>query len=197
MSLLEHDSVPIDDGTASNDMFDRTFRVGVQNRFLYTPAILSVIGVPTSGIPSLDEALQLRYVPILATPAACVEYYEMGASIMFYDTVNAGRILKILQTHIANWNWLMRNRYNIERPPQEELEMIIGFCDVLVKFAGSVDNGRRGGIMAGKRQYLSNSNEKLTGNNVFNRRSLYTEDSEPTTSEKGSSLRKAFLKTRG
>lgn len=140
MSLLDGVSA-FDDGTASDRAFRKTYRVGVQNKFLRTPEIIHWMGTPTTGNRTLDRRLQENFVEIMATPIACVEYYLMGAPISFRNSAIPYQILTTLRQHVKNWDYIINTFYNVEPPPMEELDDIMEFCDLIMKFAGA--NGKK------------------------------------------------------
>lgn len=205
MSLLDG-THSHDDGTASTDAFKQVFRVGVQNAFLRTPEVIKVMGTPTTGSRKLDKQIQNRYVEILATPIACVEYFEMGASIRFRNSETGARILNILLMHLKNWDYIARTMYNVQLPPEEELDAISNFCEILVKFAGANAGRRQTSFVLRKEMLLSKStgrNEIMTGNNKDKRLKLSIDtdyklggSNNSTGESKAKSLREAFKKSR-
>lgn len=204
MSLLDGDRSH-DDGTSSTDAFKKLFRVGVQNSFLRTPEMIKIMGTPTTGDKRLDKQIQARFVEILASPIACVEYYEMGAAIRFRNSETAAAILNILLMHLKNWNYISTTMYNVLLPPQEELEAIASFCDVMVKFAGANAGRRQTNFTLRKEMLLSKSSirtDLATGNNKDRRVKLSIDTNykpgakDSSGDSKAMNLRDAFKRSR-
>jgi hypothetical protein len=151
MSLLNGVSSH-DDGTASELAFKKTFRVGIQNQFLYTPEIIKWMGTPTTGNRTLDRQLRNNFVEIMATPIACVEYYLMGAPISFRNAAIPNQILTILRQHVNNWDYIGRNFYNVEMPPMEELDEISEFCELIVRYAAAGKKRDNAWLLQGRSQ---------------------------------------------
>lgn len=169
MSLIDGVST-YDDGTASNQAFKKTFRVGVQNKFLHTPEIIYWMGTPTTGNKTLDRRLQENFVEIMATPIACVEYYLMGAPIRFRNAAIPNQILNILRQHVKNWDYIMNNFYNVEHPPIEELDDIMEFCNLIVKYANGIKRSEREWLMTGRQNNGKSGGSSLAPSAIGERR---------------------------
>lgn len=162
MSLLDQLEVQPDDGKATDQCFKRVFRVGVQNRFLNTPEMIHWVGTPSSGNKRLDKTLQDRFVTILATPIACVEYFLQGAPIQFTNVKTAAEILRLLQIHLANWAWIAENCYNAHFPPEEDFDELNEFVKAMNKYAGVNATSMKGAFQLRRQKRLY---ETSTGNN--------------------------------
>lgn len=195
-----------DDGTASNQAFRKTFRVGVQNKFLRTPEIIHWMGTPTTGNKTLDRRLQENFVEIMATPIACVEYYLMGAPITFRNSAIPYQILSILRQHVKNWDYIINNFYNVDAPPIEELDDISEFCSLISNYAAAGNNKTREWLLTGRN--LKSKNKSSFGTmEVGSRRRKINADSDSGNSggrsgtdiraEKMMNFRKNFAKQRG
>lgn len=205
MSLLNGVKL-YDDGTASDLAFRKTFRVAIQNKFLRTEEIIKWMGTPTTGNRVLDRQLQNNFVEILATPIACVEYYLMGAPIKFRNAGIPNQILTILRQHVKNWDYIINNFHNVEPPPMEEMDDIIEFCELIVKFAGANKGRNNIWLISGKAAVRGA--ETISGTSVLDvgarRRKLAvaeakTEETKSGTesrTEKMMNFRKNFAKQR-
>lgn len=172
-----------DDGTASNVAFKKTFRVGIQNKFLRTPEIIKWMGTPTTGNRTLDRRLQENFVEIMATPIACVEYYLMGAPIRFRNAAIPNQILNILRQHLKNWDYINRNFYNVEMPPMEELDDISEFCELIIKYA-SVNKKRDNAWLIAGRLHQQDRNNGLSIPVIGSRRRMIATGDTPTAETK-------------
>lgn len=173
---LEDGVLAYDDGTASNDAFKKTFRVGVQNKFLKTPELVHWLGVATTGNRTLDKQLQENFVEILATPIACVEYYLMGAPIRFRNAAIPYEILKILRQHVRNWDYILNTSYNAVPPPAEELDDIMSFCDLIIKYAGAGKRRDQSWLIGGRIKSTNGSNAYIPDAIGSRRRKLETSE---------------------
>ncbi len=203
MSLLDGVSA-YDDGSASTQAFKKTFRISVQNKYLRTPEIIHWMGTPTTGNRLLDRQLQENFVEIMATPIACVEYYLMGAPIKFRNSAIPNQILLILRQHVRNWDYIINTMYNVEAPPLEELDEIMEFCELIIKYAGA--NRKRDGscLINGRAQRAANDSSAYAGTEIGARRRKIATDPTPNSSgiktgvdsraEKMMNFRKNFAK---
>lgn len=171
---LEDGVLAFDDGTASNDAFKKTFRVGVQNKFLKTPELVHWLGVATTGNRVLDKQLQENFVEILATPIACVEYYLMGAPIRFRNAAIPYEILRILRQHVRNWDYILKTSYNAVPPPAEELDDIMSFCDLIIKYAGAGKRRDQSWLIGGRIKTTNGSSAYIPDAIGSRRRKLET-----------------------
>lgn len=194
-----------DDGTASKLAFTKTFRVGVQNKFLRTPEIIHWMGTPTTGNRTLDRRLQENFVEIIATPIACVEYYLMGAPIRFRNAAIPNQILNILRQHVKNWDYIINEFYNVEPPPMEELDDIMEFCDLIMHYAGAGKQRDQSWLLGGKR--LNNGSKPTFSPDAIGSKRrkidpgsdecMDTKSSTDIRAEKMMNFRKNFAKQRG
>lgn len=194
MSLLDNVHTH-DDGRASHDAFKKIFRVGVQNAFLKTPELIHWMGTPTTGDKKLDKQLQNRFVEINATPIACVEYYEMGAPIRFRNSETAASILNILLMHLKNWNYIASTMYNVKLPPEEDMEAISNFCEVMVKFSAANKRRDSGSFILRKEIAMTRAAGGVTGQNKDRRiRQVLDQPNAETNTSTQSSNRQSRIK---
>ena len=161
-----------DDGTATEQAFKKRFRVGIQNKFLRTPEIIRWMGTPTTGSRAHDIKLQENFVEILATPIACVEYYLMGAPLKFRNAAIPNQILTILRQHVKNWDYISNHFYNAEPPPLEDLDDIVEFCELIVKYAAAGGRRENSWLIAGRAARRAPTNGSYKALEIGSRRRM-------------------------
>ena len=128
-----------DDGTASERLFKKLFRVKAPRSLTMTEEEIKLYGQRVTGIKQLDKYLANEWITGRVNIPTMARIVSMGGGIQFCNKFDTKEIYLLISQHFVNWEHILDNEYNVTPPPKEDFDTLKYFLDALEVFAGFFD----------------------------------------------------------
>jgi len=134
---------------AAREIFHRMFNVSIPEIYFHSQEEIDLFGMPTSGNKGVDETVlnspRFTYLSI----AGLTEFYDEGAPITFSKPSDTVMIYQLIQEHLSDWDWILKNFHNGSAPPKEDLYKLDEFARAILPMSLSFTDDNKapsGGI---------------------------------------------------
>ena len=117
--------------TVAYKLFNKRFRVLVQNKAFYTTFELEEIGFVSCGSAADNETYLNEYRLISTTLDKIAEWNYRGDSIRLTNLLDATAMFNIMDEHMNNWLKVTRTQPTTQTPPIEDFEALDKLCELL------------------------------------------------------------------
>ena len=125
-----------DDGQASYRVFHKLYRVKAPRSLTMSLAEIEMYGQRISGIKQLDKYLSNEMVVGRVPTTEMARIISEGGRIQFCNMYESEDCYKDLHQHLVNWDYILKDSYNVDAPPLEDFEILKELLDALESYAG-------------------------------------------------------------
>lgn len=174
---------------AAIEIFNRMFNVSIPEIYFHSQEEIELFGMPTSGNKDVDEATRNSPRFTYLSIAGLTEFFDEGAPITFVHPSDTVVIYQLIQEHLSDWDWILKNYHNGAAPPKEDLYKLDEFAKAIHPMSLSyTDNNQTppGGI--GRMVQKMNSRERGLKLPTFDKRpakeNIYVDDNGIVAAER-------------
>lgn len=128
-----------DDGSASNRLFKKLYRVRAPRSLTMTEEEIDRYGQRVTGIKQLDKYLANEMINGRVTPVTMAKLIYDGGCVQFMNKDDAKQIYMDISQHFVNWDFILGTDFNASGPPEEDFRVLREFQNSLEVFSGYFD----------------------------------------------------------
>jgi len=112
----------------SKGLWDRLYRVFVQEVYLHSTSHVKMYGSYITMLPIVDSDARNRSVEVYINIDKIIEYHREGARVILQDKKDLVNIYQVIETHLREWYTTIMQRTRTGKPPYDDLITLDQYC---------------------------------------------------------------------